>query len=241
VDLHDVLPTENRHPWEIARSASIIGLIEEICPSLILDIGAGDLYSATKLREKFHANVYAVDTMYKKNENRCGVFLKTDLNNIPKGVFDLVFLLDVIEHNNDERLLLAQAVEALKPGGTIVVSVPAFDWLLSTHDLRLKHIRRYRKSQLQDLMQGLEIDDSRFFHFFFTLFCIRAVQVVLERFGAMSIDSLLCRWEFHENHLMTNWVVKLLAADFALCKRLAHWGIQMPGLSICMMSKKKSV
>jgi SAM-dependent methyltransferase len=239
VDLHDLLPTENRHPWEIARAASIIGLIEDVCPSLILDIGAGDLYFATKLREKFHADVYAVDTMYEKNEDRCGLFLRTDLNNIPKGAFDLVFLLDVIEHNNDERLLLDQALEALKPGGTMVVTVPAFNWLLSTHDLRLKHIRRYRMIQFKDLMKGLEIDGSRFFYFFFTLFFIRAIQVVLERFGGMSVDSLLCRWEFHENHPMTRGFVKLLAADFAFCKRLANLGFQLPGLSICMMSKKK--
>jgi len=38
VDLYDVLPSENRHPWEIARAASIIGLVDEICPSLIRDL-----------------------------------------------------------------------------------------------------------------------------------------------------------------------------------------------------------
>ena len=173
MDLHDVLPIQNRHPWEIARSASILGLIEETNPCLILDIGAGDVYFATKLRDKFRADVYAVDLEYGKNDNRCGLFLRNDLNDIPKGVFDIVFLMDVIEHTNNERTLLANALKALKPGGTIVITVPAFNWLLSTHDLRLKHMRRYSKERLKELTLGLEIDEGRRFCFFFILFFIR--------------------------------------------------------------------
>lgn len=67
-------------------------------------------------------------------------------------VFDLVTALDVLEHVDDVRTLRSMHV-VLKPGGTLLVTVPAFDCLWSGHDLALGHRRRYRKVQLRRILE----------------------------------------------------------------------------------------
>src|SRR5262249_31659606 len=62
---------------------------------------------------------------------------------VPEGWADVVLLLDVLEHLDDEGGALATARRALAAGGTLVVTVPAFDWLWSAHDRALGHRRRY--------------------------------------------------------------------------------------------------
>ena len=62
---------------------------------------------------------------------------------VPDGWAEAVLLLDVLEHLDDDAAGLAAARRALAPGGLLVVTVPAYRWLWSGHDVALGHRRRY--------------------------------------------------------------------------------------------------
>jgi len=82
--------------------------------------------------------------------------------------WDAVFLLDVIEHLPDDLQALRQARDALKPGGFLFVTTPAFPQFWSYNDDMAHHLRRYRRADFVRLAResGLTLCDSRYFMFF---------------------------------------------------------------------------
>lgn len=67
------------------------------------------------------------------------------------GQFDAVVLMDVLEHLEDDVEALRAVHRNLKPGGVVIISVPAYRTLWSEHDELLWHKRRYSRRELQDL------------------------------------------------------------------------------------------
>ncbi|MEW5992655.1 MAG: class I SAM-dependent methyltransferase [Chloroflexota bacterium] len=65
------------------------------------------------------------------------------------GSFDLVVALDVLEHIERDQEALAALVSMARPGGFILVTVPAHPILWGAHDRRLHHLRRYRRRELE--------------------------------------------------------------------------------------------
>lgn len=63
--------------------------------------------------------------------------------------FDLVTCLDVIEHTPDDRATLAELLRVTRPGGALIVTVPAYPSLFSAHDEINGHYRRYRPATLR--------------------------------------------------------------------------------------------
>lgn len=66
-----------------------------------------------------------------------------------EDTFDLVTSLDVIEHTADDRLTLAELRRVTKPGGWLLVTVPAYQTLWSLHDVANHHYRRYSRATLR--------------------------------------------------------------------------------------------
>jgi SAM-dependent methyltransferase len=89
---------------------------------------------------------------------------------VPKGWADVVLLLDVLEHLDDEAAALATARRALTAGGTLVITVPAFAWLWSAHDLALGHRRRYTAGQLRGVVERAAFAVTRVTYFSTLLF-----------------------------------------------------------------------
>src|SRR5207247_517472 len=67
---------------------------------------------------------------------------------VEPGWADAVLLLDVLEHLDDDVAALVTARRALRPGGLLVITVPAYRWLWSGHDVALGHRRRYTAREL---------------------------------------------------------------------------------------------
>src|SRR3989344_4017825 len=65
------------------------------------------------------------------------------------GTFHLVSALDVIEHIKDDERTLGEMFRVLKPGGLLLMTVPAYPWMWSEHDEALHHMRRYRAGELR--------------------------------------------------------------------------------------------
>lgn len=115
----------------------------------------------------------------------CGSLDKLPLNS---EQFDLVVALDVIEHIQDDLSAIRELNRVLRPGGCLIVTVPAFQFLWSNHDLAVHHKRRYTRSELCDILQrgGFSIKRATYWNFF--LFLPVAVMRMFKR-------STLCKQE----------------------------------------------
>jgi ubiquinone/menaquinone biosynthesis C-methylase UbiE len=71
----------------------------------------------------------------------------------PDAGFDIVSMLDVLEHLRDDDVALREVHRVLRPGGHLVWSVPAYKKLWSRHDVALQHYRRYERLELQQLLK----------------------------------------------------------------------------------------
>jgi len=80
--------------------------------------------------------------------------------------FDLVLLLDVLEHLDDDLGALKALRKRLKPGGQLLVTVPAFKFLWSHHDTSHHHKRRYRRKQLRGTVEeaGFKVNFVSYFN-----------------------------------------------------------------------------
>lgn len=95
--------------------------------------------------------------------------------------FELVVNCDVLEHVDDDRAGLAEIVRVLRPGGVLVLTLPAHRFLWSEHDEALAHRRRYSARQLRQMLQeaGLEV--------------VKLSPVVVAAFGPILVFRLLQR------------------------------------------------
>jgi SAM-dependent methyltransferase len=95
------------------------------------------------------------------------------------GKVDVVLLNDVIEHVPDDRALLESVVSPMRPGATLIVTVPADMKLWSPHDVRMGHFRRYDAAMLDGAMTGLPLEKLFMSHFMSRLYpIVRAVRAL---------------------------------------------------------------
>lgn len=69
------------------------------------------------------------------------------------GTFNSVFALNVVEHIEDDALAIANCRKLLKDGGTLIILVPAYQWLYNNFDKELYHYRRYARKSLSSLLE----------------------------------------------------------------------------------------
>jgi SAM-dependent methyltransferase len=88
------------------------------------------------------------------------------LPDVPRGAYDLIAVLDVVEHIEDDVGALKAMADCLAPGGKILVTVPAHQWLWSAHDVVNHHHRRYSKATLAAAIAkaGLRHNGLRYFN-----------------------------------------------------------------------------
>ena len=84
---------------------------------------------------------------------------------LPDGRFDAVTCLDVLEHIRDDGRALSELLRVTRPGGAIVVTVPAYPSLWSAHDVANEHFRRYRRTTLRRLAADAGCEFVRDTHF----------------------------------------------------------------------------
>jgi len=231
----------NRHPWEIARASAILSVIPKGQHDRIVDVGAGDLYFLERFRERYTGDVFAVDPGYMALEDAQGITLLKSLDQIPSSTMDIGFLMDVLEHEEQDGNLLAEATQKIKPGGLMIITVPAYPSIFSPHDQFLGHIRRYNRSRLRVLTMGIDVTLHECFSFFTLPLCIRILQIALSkvhlyRFKNEGVGS----WHLSPSHWLTKLISSVLKTDFVVNRSLNRFGFPTFGLSLCMLLQKKS-
>lgn len=95
--------------------------------------------------------------------------------------FDLIVMLDVLEHIDDDLESLKVLRERLAPGGSILVTVPALSWLWSQHDETHHHKRRYRLKQLQQVLADAGLRQVEIGYFNSLLFPLALAQRIVAK------------------------------------------------------------
>lgn len=149
---------DSDHWWFVARRDILENLIERVVQppkdARILEVGCGTGHNLAMLSKFGRVEATEMDkTARSLASKRLGRAVTDaalpDLSAWPADHFDLVALLDVLEHVPDDRSALTSIRERLKPGGKLLVTVPANKWMWSAHDVAHHHHRRYGKDELR--------------------------------------------------------------------------------------------
>lgn len=92
-----------------------------------------------------------------------------DVDDIPAGAYDYLFAFEVLEHIEDDLGALRQWTAWLRPGGRVLVSVPAHQRKYGRDDASVGHVRRYERAELEALLQGAGYADIEVLNYGFPL------------------------------------------------------------------------
>lgn len=163
------------HWWYRARRDILSTLIEREIrlpdQARILEIGCGTGHNLMMLSNFGRVDGIEIDSAARaiassRLGHAVGDARLPDLPGVPKRHYDMVAILDVLEHVEDDRAALRSIAERLKPGGRILITVPAFPWMWSAHDVVNHHHRRYTKGSLRKAVAeaGLRVEFLSWFN-----------------------------------------------------------------------------
>lgn len=143
------------HWWFRGRVELVRLLVERfgLESGLVLDLGAG---SNSLFGQDF--NIVKLDIA--RPEGALGSFVRASATSLPFGgsTFQGVGAFDLIEHVASTDQLLGEAHRVIVPGGFIIGTVPAHQFLWSKHDIRVGHVRRYTKRQVVTMLEAAGFD-----------------------------------------------------------------------------------
>ncbi len=161
-----------RHWWWRARAAWLIAWVERLHRRAprhqILDVGCGNGLFFPALR-RFGAveGIEPEGRLVRSRRWRSAIRVEPlSLRVARRGPYDLVLMLDVLEHIDDDAGALESARAALRPGGHLLLTVPALSWLWSRHDEANHHFRRYDRRSLRRRLEGagFVVEELRYFY-----------------------------------------------------------------------------
>lgn len=221
---------------------------------MVIDVGCGDTFVVEQLARRYPGvQFHAVDTGFTDEVIQhlrgrligARVALHGSLDEVPPlpvGSVAVVLMMDVLEHVSDDRALLMDvASRRFVAGGTrFVITVPAYEWLFSSHDRLLGHYRRYSTPHLTRQIEAaglLVIDDGRFFA---SLVPLRALQVLRERFFSATPAPATGLTTWRGGEIAARALAAVLAADARVSMVLGRLGIALPGLSKFAVCRKSA-
>jgi SAM-dependent methyltransferase len=181
---------EQSHWWHTGRRQIIAAFVEDICRRVtdrrprILDVGCGT--GANLLLLSKYGDAEGVDV----SEDALAFCRERGLDKVrlgageelpyEDGTFDLVTALDVVEHMDDDLAGLTEMQRVLRPGGRVLLFVPAFMFLWGLQDDVSNHRRRYRMPQLRRVLEraGFEVERTTYANitFFLPILMVRKLM-----------------------------------------------------------------
>lgn len=144
----------------------LLGLIRKYATGKrLLDHGAG----AGTFAKPINGDEYEVLCLEPDDDLRAelaesGLATAASFAEVPDASVDYAYTLNVLEHIGDDREAIASLYQRLRPGGRLLVYVPAFQVLYSKMDEHVGHFRRYRRQPLKKLLRevGFEVSNARY-------------------------------------------------------------------------------
>jgi SAM-dependent methyltransferase len=170
-ELPAMLARDADHWWYRGRRRIVNGELERLSlppDARLLDAGCGSGRMLDDLARFGRATGLDINATAVRTARARGHDVRqADMVNmpLPDGCFDVVTCLDVLEHIRDDRRALAELLRVTRPGGAIVVTVPAYPSLWSAHDVANEHFRRYRRTALRLLAADADCELVRDTHF----------------------------------------------------------------------------
>lgn len=180
---------DRRHFWKRGRRRLILEWLARYRPQnkklRILDIGGACSIVSSQMRRFGEVTVVEPDAEAIE-EGRRLFGLDIRQGRLPDGLPvtfapDVVTLLDVLEHVDDDLAALEAVLKILKPGGLLLCTVPAVDWLWSELDVVLHHRRRYSRSSLAALLAKAGFSIQRESYYTSLLFPFTALHRLAKR------------------------------------------------------------
>ncbi|MFN0016744.1 MAG: class I SAM-dependent methyltransferase [Pirellulaceae bacterium] len=158
-----------QHPWWLARARLILAALKRnnvLPPSRVLDAGCGWGVTLESLEQSGYVAAgmdisrQALEMLQADKHDR--QLIEADLTQslsvaTDKRHFDAVLALDVLEHLDDDQFALVQLGKLVRPGGLVLISVPALPELFSDFDAIQGHRRRYLPETLSQLFVGTSL------------------------------------------------------------------------------------
>jgi SAM-dependent methyltransferase len=234
---------ENSHWWFTAKRNYIKTLLDLYVKDKgynILDIGCGTGGMVELLKN--YGRVYGMDRheaacLFSRRRNPFPL-IKADANHLPfkKGTFHLITLLDVLYHQHilDDAKVLRQIHELLAPGGFLLITDSAYDFLKSTHDIAVMARHRYTLKELSAKLKSVDFTILKRSYLYFTIFPL----VVFKRLGGR-LRQIFSETPVHsdlkETHPYLNRILtKILFQEGKLLRRIAF----PCGSSLMLLGKK---
>jgi len=233
----------NRHPWETSRLNALRRLLlPHIFEGIkVLDIGCGDgfisrnLFSHLQSKEVTAVDIHLSDERIQEIVNlSCGIKYQRDLPEA--GVFDLVLLLDVIEHVEYDHSFLANLVgRYISRKSMVMITVPAFQSIYGSHDVFLGHYRRYNLKTLMQLSTACGLCVLSSGYLFSTLLLPKIIL-----YNLLNTDGNpegVGNWR--RGNGVTRLIESILNIDNKLLLTADRIGIKFPGLTGWVLCEKR--
>lgn len=192
------------HPIDIASRENALRRIQEFLPredAVIVEIGCSSGFFIKDM-VKFlpRATIIGVDVVRKPlfnlAEQGLGIpLMRFDLLQcpMPEGTVDVLVMLNVLEHIRDDVLALERAFSLLKPGGILIIEVPAGEHLYDGYDAELHHFRRYSALQLSKKLVAEGFYERRLSHIGFLLYPAFVVVKLFNKYLRRDKQSKIVR------------------------------------------------
>lgn len=236
---------EDKHWWFVSRQKIIETiLLNKILirqrKLKILDAGCGT-GETLRFLSSYSKNVIGMELDHKaaelaREKSKVPIFigkLPEDMP-FPKNYFDLIVLLDVLEHIEDDQETLNILTSRLKPGGHLLITVPAFQFLWSNHDESHHHKRRYRLKEISTKLEisGLNIRYASYFNTW--LFPI----ISMIRFGKSKFNLFSnSDDQFLPHPLINECLTKIMSSE----RHILRFGKLPFGVSIAALCQKPNI
>lgn len=193
---------EDRHWWYRGRRTVIEGVLDGLAlphPARILDAGCGSGRNMIELARR--GTVTGVELSSASVEiargRDTGEVVEGSILEMPfaDDSFDLAVSFDVIEHLEDDGRALRELRRLVAPGGALLLTVPAYQWLWSGHDVINHHHRRYTDRTLRAAAEAAGWRAERSSYFNSLLLPVAIVLRLLDRFSrSKPTESSLDLW-----------------------------------------------
>lgn len=210
----DILGDAIAHHWYYKSKASaMLRLVSDNENKVILDIGAGSGFFTKYLMSNTSAEEgICVDISYPNewHEQVAGKKVQFRKNCGPVAA-DLVLLMDVLEHVDNDVELLREYVEKVPKGTQFLISVPAFNFLWSNHDVFLEHRRRYTLNTLSRVVCNAGLREKTICYYFGLVFPLVAT-VRLGRHLVMRKNNSSSKSDLKVHSPVTNFLLTALCS-----------------------------